>query len=98
MITVEEANKVIKNCLSEKRYNHSVCVMERCIEYAKIYGLDETKASLMGLLHDMAKEMPKEEKVKYCEEIESLDNVYIVANVKTPKVIVYKYKLSKRKR
>ena len=46
MITVEEANKVIKNCLSEKRYNHSVCVMDRCIEYAKIYGLDETKASL----------------------------------------------------
>lgn len=68
MITVEEANKVIKNCLSEKRYNHSVCVMDRCIEYAKIYGLDETKASLMGLLHDMAKEMPKEEKVKFCEE------------------------------
>ena len=66
MITLEEAKELIKSILSEKRYNHSICVMERCIEYAQIYGIDENKACLMGLLHDMAKEMSKEEKIEYC--------------------------------
>lgn len=68
MITVDEANELVKCNLSEKRYYHSVCVMERCAEYAKIYGLDIENAKVIGLLHDLAKEMSKEEKKKYCEE------------------------------
>lgn len=68
MITLEEADKLIKETLSEKRYNHSICVMERCAEYARDFGVDEDLAKLMGILHDVAKEMPKEEKVEYCKK------------------------------
>lgn len=68
MITVDEANKLVKGILSEKRYYHSVCVMERCAEYAEMLGLNVEDAKIIGLMHDLAKEMPKEDKVKYCEE------------------------------
>lgn len=68
MISEKEANELVKSILSEKRYYHSVCVMERCEEYAKDFGLDINDARIIGLLHDIAKEMPKEEKVAYCKE------------------------------
>lgn len=76
MITEQEANELIKSVLSEKRYFHSVCVMERCEEYAKDFGLDVNDAKIIGLLHDIAKEMPKEDKIKYCRENNlSINNV-----------------------
>ena len=68
MITIQDAEKIVKETLSEKRYFHSVCVMKRCEEYAKMLGANVEDAKLIGILHDIAKEMPKEEKVKYCEE------------------------------
>jgi predicted HD superfamily hydrolase involved in NAD metabolism len=42
--------------------------MERAIEYAKIYGEDTEKAKLAGILHDIAKEIPKEEKILKAEK------------------------------
>lgn len=68
MITVDEANELVKGILSEKRYYHSVCVMERCAEYAEMLGLNVEDAKIIGLMHDLAKEMSKEEKKEYCEE------------------------------
>ena len=59
MITVDEANELVKGILSEKRYYHSVCVMERCAEYAEMLGLNVEDAKLIGLMHDLAKEMSK---------------------------------------
>ena len=59
MITVDEANELVKGILSEKRYYHSVCVMERCAEYAEMLGLNVEDAKLIGILHDLAKEMKK---------------------------------------
>ena len=81
MISIEEANVLVKETLSEKRYNHSICVMERCAEYAKDLNVDIQKAKLMGILHDIAKEMPSEEKIKYCMEngidIEDIERVHV---------------------
>ena len=34
-----------------------------CAKLAQIYGVDVQKAQIAGLLHDIAKEMPKEENV-----------------------------------
>ena len=65
----EEIFEFAKNTLSEKRFYHSVCVMERAIEYAKIYGADTEKAKIAGILHDIAKEIPKEDRVSYAENI-----------------------------
>lgn len=64
----EEIKKYAKNILSEKRYKHSEAVAKRAVELAKIYGEDEQKAELIGIAHDIAKEMPKEEALKYIKE------------------------------
>ena len=65
----ETVYNVVKNKLSEKRFFHSVCVMERAVEYAKIYGVDEEKAKLVGIAHDILKETSKENRIKEAEEL-----------------------------
>ena len=66
---VEELlNKIdadLKVKLSEKRYNHSVGVMNKALELAKLYNVDLNKAMLVGLAHDIGKELSKEEKLEY---------------------------------
>ena len=62
--TIELIEKIkidLKDFLSEFRYNHSIGVMNKAIELAKIYGEDEDKAALAGLTHDIAKEISDEE-------------------------------------
>ena len=65
MVSIEEINSEVKKILSSKRYNHSVGVMNRAAELAKIYGADIEKAKACGLAHDIAKEMNKEEYEQY---------------------------------
>lgn len=64
----EEVIKEVKKALSEKRFYHSQCVEERCVEFAKIYGADIKKARLVGIAHDIAKELSDEEKIKIMKE------------------------------
>ena len=68
MKTYEQIKEYIQNILSEKRFYHSECVANRCTELAKIYEVDEEKAKLVGIAHDVAKEMPVEEQIKYAKE------------------------------
>ena len=76
MLSYEEIYNEVKNRLSEKRFYHSECVVERCIEYAKIYGIDVEKAKIAGILHDVAKEIPKEEQIELAEKYEiKLDEI-----------------------
>ena len=63
----ENIKEELKKYISEKRYVHSIGVMKRAGELAKIYGVDEQEARLTGLAHDIAKEMPEEEKIRYCQ-------------------------------
>ena len=65
---LEELQKYVKEHLSEKRYNHSVGVMNRAIELAKKYGANIDICAKIGIAHDIAKEIPEEEKIKYCLE------------------------------
>ncbi len=65
---IEKIKKDLKNMLSEYRYNHSIGVMNKAIELAKIYGVDEDKAALAGLTHDIAKEIPEEESFRIVKE------------------------------
>lgn len=65
---LEEIIKDVKSILSEKRFNHSLGVMERAEILAKIYGEDVQKAKKVGIAHDIAKEMSKEEMLKYTKE------------------------------
>lgn len=57
----EQINKDIRERLSEHRYKHSIGVMKKAEELAKYYGLDVNKARLIGLAHDIAKEMKTSE-------------------------------------
>ena len=65
---IEKIKKDLQEMLSEKRYNHSIGVMNKAIELAKIYGVDENKAALAGLTHDIAKEIPDEEALKLASD------------------------------
>lgn len=65
---IERIKKDLKEMLSEKRYNHSIGVMNKAIELAKIYEVDEDKAALAGLTHDIAKEIPDEEALKIASD------------------------------
>lgn len=68
MLNYEEIYEIVKKKLSEKRFYHSECVVERCIEYAKIYDVDIEKIKIAGIAHDIAKEIAKEEQMKIAEE------------------------------
>ncbi|TYR82342.1 HD domain-containing protein [Priestia megaterium] len=56
-----EALSIVKEHLTERRYIHTVGVMETAIELAKRFGVDEKKAELAAIFHDYAKFRPKEE-------------------------------------
>ena len=67
----ELLNKIdndLKKVLSEKRYNHSLGVMKKAEELAKIYKIDIDKAKLVGLAHDIGKELSKEERLEYARK------------------------------
>lgn len=68
MELIETIKNDLKENLSEKRYIHSIGVMEMAEELAKLYNADVETAKVAGLLHDIAKEMTSEEKLKYVEE------------------------------
>ena len=42
------------------RYEHCVRVAEMCVTLCRRYGLDERKGYLVGIGHDMCKDMPKD--------------------------------------
>ena len=58
----------IKKILSPKRYEHSLRVADKMKELAEIYHLDVEIASIIGLVHDIAKEMTDEELINYTTE------------------------------
>lgn len=62
------ARKLLKSRLDEYRYIHSLGVADSARELAKIYGADEEKAYFAGLLHDVAKNMPKDEQLQLMEK------------------------------
>ncbi|GHH97073.1 bis(5'-nucleosyl)-tetraphosphatase (symmetrical) YqeK [Neobacillus kokaensis] len=57
----EKALKLVKEQLTEHRYQHTLGVMETAIDLARRYGADEKKAELAAIFHDYAKFRPKEE-------------------------------------
>lgn len=65
---LKQIQEYIKQRLSEKRYYHSTCVMERSKELALKFGADIQIAQKIGIAHDVAKEMTEEEKLKYIQE------------------------------
>ena len=67
MIEYEKIYIDVKNILSEKRFKHTEGVVLRAIEYAVVYNVDTQKVKLAAILHDIAKEISKEESYKKLE-------------------------------
>ena len=63
-MSIAEYKKIIKSMMSENRYNHCVNVSKEAVKLAKRYGGDEEKAAIAGILHEITKEMPKEEQLQ----------------------------------
>ena len=77
MYNIEEYEKLIKETLSPYRYNHSMCVAKKAAELAKKHGIDEEKAYVAGILHDVTKEMPYDEQKKLIEKYEKMTDLEI---------------------
>lgn len=55
--------QLLRQKLDDYRYIHSLGVADSARELARLYGGDREKAYFAGLLHDIAKNMPKEEQL-----------------------------------
>ena len=58
----------LREDLSEERYRHTLGVTYTSCALAMRFGADLTKARLAGLLHDCAKCIPNDEKIRLCRE------------------------------
>ena len=60
----------LKKELDRQRYEHTLGVEKTAREMARVFGEDEERAALAGLLHDCAKCMPLSQMVKAAKHIE----------------------------
>ncbi len=67
-MTCEQARKLVKGRLSKKRYEHTKNVCAMAVQLARRWGADEDKAALAALLHDAAKEIPREQMLQIFAE------------------------------
>ena len=67
-MTIDQMREKLKKVLTEKRYNHSLGVMQTAVELANHYGADPHKAAVAGLLHDCAKNYSEQDMFSLCEE------------------------------
>ena len=68
MMSIQKIKEDLKKKLSSKRYEHTMGVEYTSTCLAMRYGADIEKARLAGLLHDCAKCIPNDEKLRLCEE------------------------------
>ncbi len=65
---IARTEKKLKKKLDPERYGHTLGVMYTAASLAMCHGVDVQKALLAGLLHDCAKCIPGEKKVKLCQK------------------------------
>lgn len=70
MITIQEMKDRVKSAMSERRYIHTIGVMETAERLGLLYGDAEMaeRAKIAGLLHDIVKEIPAEERNALCKK------------------------------
>ncbi|MEN8906350.1 MAG: bis(5'-nucleosyl)-tetraphosphatase (symmetrical) YqeK [Clostridiales bacterium] len=90
----------LKERLSNKRFNHSIGVMNAAEKLAIRYNGNVEKAKLAGLLHDYAKELTKSEFKKYINEFELYkiidinESVFIFHGLISAKLVSQKYNIN----
>ncbi len=76
--------RLLKDRLSEKKYKHTLGVAETALRLAKEYDVDEQKAYIAGLLHDITKELSPKEQMVFCTDYK-IELDYVEKN--EPKVL-----------
>ena len=66
---IEEYKRILRQMLTKKRYEHSLCVADEAVRLAQKYGCDTEKAFLAGLLHDILKDTPGKEQLQIMSEL-----------------------------
>lgn len=80
--TIEQYDNLIKSRLSNKRYKHSLGVAKLSKELASYHNVDENKAYIAGLLHDVTKELKEEEQNQILIKHNDLDKLDIKPSIK----------------
>lgn len=65
---IEKIKKKLRHHLDEERYEHTLGVMYTAAALAMANCIDIEKALIAGLLHDCAKCIPGEKKIRLCEK------------------------------
>lgn len=65
---IAKMQKKLRKELDDDRYRHTLGVMYTSAALAMRYGADLEKAQVAGLLHDCAKCIPNEKKMKLCQK------------------------------
>jgi len=68
MLNIQEAHNLALSSLSEKRFRHTLGVVEWTRELAVRHGVDEEKAQIAGYLHDLKKEVPLKQQLEMARE------------------------------
>ena len=69
-INLARLDKKLKKELDDSRYRHTLGVMYTAAALAMRYSIDLESAQVAGLLHDCAKCIPNDRKLKLCEKYE----------------------------
>ena len=64
---IEKIREYTKAHVKPSRYEHSVRVAQMCVTLCRRYGLDEKKGYLVGIGHDMCKDMPRDKMMETAE-------------------------------
>ena len=64
---VKSIKKQLNKELGDKRYVHTLGVMDTAMLLASCHGISVQKAQLAGLLHDCAKKMKDKDSISLCE-------------------------------
>lgn len=64
---IESIKEELHRLQGDARFQHTMGVVDTAISLAKHYDVDEEKARLAALFHDVAKPIPSEEKLRLCQ-------------------------------
>ncbi len=67
-MNLEETKIKLQSMLKPERYVHSLGVAQSSFDLAQKYGYDPQRAYYVGLLHDCAKNIPKQEQIEICNQ------------------------------
>ncbi|MDO5517796.1 MAG: bis(5'-nucleosyl)-tetraphosphatase (symmetrical) YqeK [Clostridium sp.] len=68
MLSINEIKEYLKENLKPSRYEHTLGVAETAKKLAALNGIDESRAEIAGLAHDVAKNLSKEEMLQIIKE------------------------------